>query len=100
MFLIFVSSLCVPEGDGRVLSVWLGVGVHHRVGEVGPLVVRPDVGKVDEGVDGECNAQGTALPGARCGMADVRCPIELPCACGCLPDICFPGTFNVLRCSP
>ena len=38
MLLVLVPGLGVPEGDGGVLSVRLGVGVHHRVGKVGPLI--------------------------------------------------------------
>ena len=63
MLLILVIGLDVPEGDGGVGAVRLGVRIDHRVGEKGPLVVWPDVGKIDEGVDGESDAQGAALPG-------------------------------------
>ena len=57
--------LDVPEDDVRLRLVGPRERVDDRVGEVSPLVVGTDVGKVDEGVDSECNAQGTAFPGTR-----------------------------------
>ena len=63
VLLVLVPCLGVPEGDGRVLPVRLLVHVDDGLGEVGPPIVGPDVGEVDEGVDGEGYAQGTALPG-------------------------------------
>ena len=33
-------------------------------GEIGPLVIGADVGEVDEGVDGQSDAEGAALPRA------------------------------------
>ena len=61
----YLIWLDVPEDDIGLRLVGPREGVDDRVGEVGPFVVGADVGEVDEGVDGECNAQGTALPGAR-----------------------------------
>ena len=68
----------VTAVSGRSCLVWqystvqystvqylLGVAVHHRQREVGPLVVGADVGEVDEAVHCQRYPQRPALPGAR-----------------------------------
>jgi hypothetical protein len=56
--------LYVPKYHVRLRLVRPRVRVDDRVRKVGPLVVGADVGKVDEGVDGEGDAQTTTLPRA------------------------------------
>ena len=58
-----LMRLDVPEDDVRLRLVGPRERVDDRVGEVGPLVVGADVGKVYEGVDSERNPQGAAFPG-------------------------------------
>lgn len=64
VLLVLVSGLDVPEDDRGIGPVHLGVRVDHGPREVGPPVVRTDVGEVDEGVDRQGDPQGAPLPGA------------------------------------
>lgn len=45
--------------------VRLAEGVDQRVGEVAPLIVEADVGKIHEGADAQSDPKTTALPGER-----------------------------------
>ncbi len=64
----------VVEGDALLQLGGLGVGEDEGVGEEGPLVVGPQVGEVNVGVDGDAEAQAVALPaaGAEVGARDLE----------------------------
>eukprot|EP00050_Salpingoeca_kvevrii_P018634 m.76511 g.76511 ORF g.76511 m.76511 type:complete len:400 (-) comp8114_c0_seq1:98-1297(-) len=54
--------LCVPEDDAVLRALRLGECVDDGVGEVAPLVVRADIGKVDEVVHGKRETKTAAFP--------------------------------------
>ena len=65
MLLELVVCIDVPKRDSRVFAVRFCVRVDNSVGEIRPLVVWSDVGKVDERVDCQGDPQGAALPRTR-----------------------------------
>jgi hypothetical protein len=72
--------LRVPEEDGRVGALWLRVRCNQSVAEKTPSVIGADVGKIDEGIDGERDAERAALPRQRLYPAarHLQCPQVLP----------------------
>mmetsp|Transcript_38234 Transcript_38234/g.108061 ORF Transcript_38234/g.108061 Transcript_38234/m.108061 type:complete len:307 (-) Transcript_38234:340-1260(-) len=62
---IAVVAVGVPEHHARLCPFGLVEGIHQRVVEVSPSVVRTDVGKVDEGVHRKGYPKAAALPAQR-----------------------------------
>ncbi len=62
VFCYFFSSCGVVEHDDGLGALVMCVRVHKRVGKVAPFVIRADICKVNEGVNGKRHAQAAALP--------------------------------------
>jgi hypothetical protein len=78
--LLFVAPR-VPERDAVLAPVRLHVGVNTGLVEVAPFVVGPHVGKVDERVHRERDAQTATLPRQRRdpGAGDAQSAEKRPC---------------------
>ena len=60
---VLLTRRSVPEDDTVLNLVWLTKTIDQSVGEVAPVVVVADVGKVDEGANTQSNPQPSSLPG-------------------------------------